>query len=279
MSKICSYCGTVNPDGNAYCPNCGKKFSDAYGENVSYEEPESGPDYAPEEDYDDVPAQRPKTSGGHGGVFFIILIVLALVSAGVLLFMVFRDDLPFGKKEEKTTVPVTEATTAAAVVTTVPATATATPLPAENLKANLCADGECSFVGRVNTVTGSGLNVRSAASGTSSVITTVKQNTVLTITKIESGWGYTTCRDEDGEQVSGWVSLDYIETSYRVNGGGANVFASAGGDVSIGSLAEGTQIRLIGVFGQNAYIAYGENGGYVGFSSITSLIAEPVPQP
>lgn len=273
MSKICSYCGTVNPDGNAYCPNCGKRFSDSYENDSSYEESDvEGCASDPIEDDDGAapPAKRPKSGGS---VVFIILIFVALVSAGVLVAMVFGDDL-FPKKKEETTVPAATETTAPAAVTTVPAV-TSAPLPANNIKAELCADGDTSFIGRVSTVTGSGLNIRSEPSASSRIATTAKQGTVLTITKISSGWGYTSYTDENGTAYSGWVSLDYIECLYGVNEGGAKVYAAATGDDTVGELSGGTQVRFIGVFGSRAYISYGENGGYLDIADVTSVYTAP----
>ena len=130
-----------------------------------------------------------------------------------------------------------------------------------NLSAEDCIDCECNFRGKVKTRKGGDLNLRSSASTKADIVASIPTGTALAFTEISNGFGYCTYGGKNG-----WVSLDYIECSYKAVTD-TDVFSTAGsGADKCGTLSGGSAVSF----------DYIENGyghistGFVLLTSITS---------
>lgn len=130
-----------------------------------------------------------------------------------------------------------------------------------NIKADNCKDGECSFKGIVKTSTGSSLNMRSSASLNADKVSSIPNGTIVAFSKIENGFGYCTYGGK-----TGWAKLDYIEASYRCVSD-TDILASAAADAAkTGTLAAGTSITVDSI--ENGYVKTAQ--GYILLSSLSS---------
>ena len=128
----------------------------------------------------------------------------------------------------------------------------------KNLNANDCTDGDAVFVGVVKTNEGSDLNQRDDSSTNGNIVATLKSGTVLTISKINNGWGYCVYEDK-----AGWVFLDYIECCYTSNTD-VNVYASGDTSSVASTITAGTEIYLNSIKGEFGAV----DGGYVKISDL-----------
>ena len=127
-----------------------------------------------------------------------------------------------------------------------------------------------------------GLNIRSSASWSASVLKTIADGTTVTVNEESNGWYKITA-----EGVTGWVAKDYIKiVSSSSSGGSSNGAATLGvGTVTasslnvrsgastsasiIGSLTKGTTVTLLEKSGDWYKIKYGSTTGWVSASYIS----------
>lgn len=70
----------------------------------------------------------------------------------------------------------------------------------------------------------SNLNLRSEKTAKSKILHSIPNNTELTITAIEDGWGYTTYKGK-----SGWVNMDYLKNNLRFTVKASSILKSQAG--------------------------------------------------
>lgn len=120
----------------------------------------------------------------------------------------------------------------------------------------------------VNTSSGSALNIRSAAGLSASILGTMPNTTVFSVSKTSGIWGYTAYGS-----LKGWVCLDYCEFSYCLNDSwklseSMNYRSSAAfGDNIITEIPSGTIIVVSDKIRTNNYLwgktAFGSKTGWL----------------
>jgi len=127
----------------------------------------------------------------------------------------------------------------------------------------------------VNTSSGSALNIRSAASLSSSILGTMPNTTVFTATKVSGIWGAVAYQG-----ISGWVCLDYCEFAYCLNdswklGESMNLRGTAAfGDNIVTVIPAGTVIKVADKIRTSSYLwgktSFGGKTGWMVLYSFSS---------